>query len=269
MRPALLFALALLPTACAAAPHAATESFEASGVHVRHVRLRVAPAQTQDFEALVERCVESAATAGLPDEYDWLCYRESPGRYWLITFSGERDGFAIPTSEHPLRTFARHVADQEGPSARAEIDERLAALEYELEWSMLTRQRLEWSTVEEMSTATHPAARIMLRTVRPGLEADFERALAERTAFLKDHGYPLPVEGFVILSGAPGAAMQVVFPRDWPSFHARESFWEFVQRLPEPEREEYMRCKADLMRTMLSAEYYDAEYLEPASYGAK
>jgi hypothetical protein len=63
--------------------------------------------------------------------------------------------------------------------------------------------------------------------------------------------------------------MHVVFPRDWPSFHARESFWEFVQRLPEPEREEYMRRKAALMRTMLSAEYYDADCLSDASYEAE
>jgi hypothetical protein len=145
----------------------------------------------------------------------------------------------------------------------------LAALEYEIEWNLLTRQKQLWSTVESVSTATHPAARLMLRTVRPGHEADFERTLAQRTAFLEDHGYPLPVEGFVVLSGAPGTALQVVFPRDWPSFHARESFWEFAQLLPEPEREEYMRRKAELMQTMLSAEYYEAGVVAEACYGDK
>jgi len=270
MRCALFFVLAPLLTACALVePRAATEAFEADGVHVRHVRLRVAPAHTKDFEALVERCVEAARTVELPDEYDWLCYRESPSRYWLITFSGERDGFAIPASSHPLRTFARHVADREGAGARAEIDERLDALEYEIEWTLVTRQKKEWSTVESMTTATHPKARVMFRTVRPGQEAAFERALTERTAFLRDHDYPLPVEGFVTLSGAPGTAMQVVFPRDWPSFHTGESFWKFVQRLPESDREEYMRRKQALMLTMLSAEDYDADYLEAASYSSQ
>ena len=270
MRYMLIIALGLLSAACVSiGPHAESEAFDADGVHVRHVRLRVAPAQTKDFEALVGRCVKAAQAAGLSDEYDWLCYRESPGRYWLVTFGDEQDGFVIPDSDRPLRTFARHVANQEGASARAEIDQRLAALEYEIEWAVLSRQKKEWSTVESMSTATHSKARVMMRTIIPGQETAFERALAERVAFLHEHGYPLPVEGFVILSGAPGTAMQAVFPRDWPSFHARESFWEFVQRLPESERKEYMRRKEALMRTMLSAEYYDADFLEEASYGAK
>lgn len=266
-RIAILAVLTLL-LACSATT-AVSDTFKADGVYVRHVRLRVAPAQTKAFEGLMERCVEAAQSAELSDDHDWLCYRESPGRYWIVTFSGERDGFTVPGSKTPLRTFALSIADREGGAIRGEIAERLGALEYEIEWTLLTRQKKEWSTVDDMSTKTNPKARMMLRTIRPGHEAEFERALTQRTAFFGEHDYPLPVEGFVTLSGAPGTAMQVVFPRDWPSFYARESFWEFVQALPESDREDYMRRKGELMPTMLSAEYYEADHLPDASYGNK
>jgi hypothetical protein len=265
---ALLVFATLVPAACATvAPAAVTDLFAADGVHVRHVRLRIAPSHTGDFEALLERCVGIAEAAKLSDDYDWLAYRESPGRYWVITFSDERDGFAVPGSDRPLRTFALHLAAIESEDAVAEIEQRLSALEYEVEWSILTRQKRAWSTVEGMTTATHPKARMMLRTVRAGQQAAFERALAERTAFLLAKGYPLPVEGFVTLAGLPGTAMQVVFPRDWTSFHATESFWQFAQLLPEADRAEYTRLKAALMPTMASAEYLDADHLPSASYG--
>lgn len=270
MRHLLLVLLALYSAACAqVGPHAETQSYAADGIHLRHLRVRVTPAQTQDFEALIERCVLAAQTVQLSDEHGWLCYRESPGRYWLVSFSETRDGFAIPSSDSPLRSFTRHIASLEGPEALAEIDERIGALEYEIEWSLLARQKHDWATAREMSTELHPKARVMLRSVRPGEERAFEQALAERTAFLAERDYPLPVEGFVVLSGAPGTAMQVVFPRDWPSFHAGESFWEFAQKLPESEREEYMRRKAALMRTMWKAEYYDASFLPEASFGGR
>ena len=212
----LLSTVLILSTACSSLqPIAQTESFPAAGVFVRHVRLRVAPAQTKDFEALMERCVAAAQAAELGAEWEWLCYRESPGRYWLITFSGTADGFMVPASTQPLSAHARTVADQASPAARVEIDRLLAALEYEIEWTIVSRQKAAWSTVGSMTTSENPKARLMLRTVRPGQEAAFERALAKRVEFLIEHDYPLPVEGFVVLSGAPGTAMQVVFPTDW------------------------------------------------------
>ena len=260
--------LALLAAACAVldarpAP-AATEDYEADGVHVRHARLRVAPAHTKDFEALMARCVEAAKAVALED--DWLCYRESPGRYWLLLFGSERGGFMVPPSADPLRAFAEHVAELESGAARDEIVGRLAALEYHVEWTMLMRQRTEWSTVEDMSTSTHPKARMIVRSVRPGRERAFAEALDARTAFLRENAYPLPVEGFVTLAGAPGTATQVVFPTDWPTFHASDSFGAFARGLSDEPRADYARRKAALMETMLSAEYYDGDFLPEQSY---
>ena len=241
---------------------------EAEGPFVRHVRLRVAPAETKTFEAILGDAAELAERAGLGPAYDWLCYRESPGRYWVVTMADERADFPVPASDRPVRSLLGAVERAGGKSEG--LPERFEAIEHELEWSLLTRQKAVWSTVDSMSTATHPKARIMWRTVRGGRATEFDRALAARTAFLAERGYPLPIEGFVVLEGLPrevarGAAMQVVFPRDWASFHASESFWEFVQALPAAGREAYLERKAALMSSMAGAEYFDGDFLPEAS----
>jgi len=268
--PRLLGALLCAWTAACAVleTHAVTDRYDADGPFLRHVRLRVAPAHTQDFEALMARLVAAAESAELTDDWHWLCYLESPGRYWIVTSSETRDGFPVPRSQRPLRAFARAVVDQASLAARTDVVRRLATLEYEIEWVLEARGKAAWSNAKVMSTAEQPKARLMVRTVRPGQEAAFERALAERVDFLVAHDYPLPIEGFVTLSGAPGTALQVVFARDWPSFHERESFWQFVQHLPEAARDAYMQRKAALMRTMASAEYYHGDFRAGASHAS-
>ncbi len=244
----------------------AAATFEADGIFFRHLRLRLAPFHTQTFEKLMRRCVQAAQTADLPGEYEWLCYRESPGRYWLIFFSETIDGFATPGR---LRSFALNLSRAEGGSALDEISGLLVGLEYETEWEIIFQQKSSWSTVESMSTATHPKARIMDRTIRPGMEDAFEDALGARTAFLLEHGYELPIEGFVTRRGEPGHEWQVVFPVDWSSFHDTDSFGAFIRNLDESVQEEYAEVKRALMVTMDRAEYYDGDYVQELSYSAE
>ncbi len=241
-------------------------AIEAEGIFVRHLRLRLAPFHTQAFEKLMRRCVQAAQTTDLPGEYEWLCYREPPGRYWLIFFSETIDGFKIPES---LRAFALHLARAEGGTALDEISGLLVGLEYETEWEIIFQQKSSWSTVEGMSTATHPKARIMDRMIRPGMEVAFEDALEARTAFLLVHGYELPIEGFVTRRGEPGHEWQVVFPVDWSSFHESDSFGAFILSLDDSVQEEYARVKRALMETMDRAEYYDGNYADELSYSAE
>lgn len=256
-----------LATGCATtgAP-AAAASIEADGIYVSHLRLRLAPSHTQAFEALMKRCVAAAGAARLSEDHEWLCYREPPGRYWLLHFSATADGFAFPET---LMGFADHVGRAEGEPARAAIMAMLAELEYETEWRLVFQQKSSWSSVESMSTTSHPKARMMDRTIRPGMEAAFDAALTARTAFFVEHAYPLPIEGFATRHGAEGRALQVVFPVDWSSFHATTSFFAFVKGLDEAARADYAARKAALMVTMASAEYYDANFVPELSYGAE
>lgn len=243
-----------------------TLSYGADGVYVRHLRFRITPSHTKDFEEMMKRCVAAASAAKLPDDYAWLCYREPPGRYWLLFFSDTIDGFIPPAS---LAGFVGHVGRAESVEAASEIMAMLAGLEYVTEWEVVFQQKTNWSSVDNMFTATHPKARIMDRTIRFGMEEAFEAALAARTAFLVEHGYPLPIEGFAMRLGAPGRAMQVVFPVDWASFHETDSFYAFVQRLDEAAQEDYAARKAVLMVTMASAEYYDGDFVRELSYSAE
>lgn len=259
-----LLALASSCTSTGAPARAA--SFDADGVYITHLRVRLAPSHTKAFEALMKRCVESARAAGLASDYDWLCYREPPGRYWLVHFSETADGFALPES---LEGFVDQLGRAEGEPTRDELMTALAELEYETEWAIVARQKASWSTVASMSTATHPKARMMDRTVRPGMEAEFDAALEARTAFFAEHAYPLPVEGFVILDGAPGRAMQIVFPVDWSSFHDSDSFFAFVKGLDEAARDDYAARKAALMVTMAGAEYFDGSFVPELCYSAE
>lgn len=243
---------------------------EADGIFVHAMRLRVAPSHTQACETLLKRCVSIAQRAELPESHEWLCYRESPGRYWIITFSETIDGFAYPSTFEGLITS---IASRGDAVPRGEVRSMLDSLEYETEWRMLTRQKTEWSTVESMSTSTHPKARIMLRTIRPGQTSAFDDALTARTAFLAEHGYALPIEGFVTLDASPAAlrhtAMQVVFPVDWPSFHSTDSFGVFVRSLDQTSQDDYARRKAALMNTMSRAEFYDGSYAAELRYTAE
>ncbi len=235
-----------------------SSAFEAGGIFMCNIRVRLAPSHTQAFEKLLKRCVtaaQSAESRGV--SHHWLCYREPPGRYWLIFFSDTIDGFQTPCA---FPGFALAVARTESVEAEREVKRMLHDLEFEVEWEHVSRQKADWSTVNDMSTTTHPVARVMLRTVRPGMEKAFEHALAARTAFLARQGYPLPIEGFATRSGLVGREMQAVFGVDWSSFHATDSFHAFVQSLDEAAREEYAGLKATLMQTMSGAEYYDGTF---------
>ncbi|MHC5064691.1 MAG: hypothetical protein ACYTG5_12040 [Planctomycetota bacterium] len=241
-------------------------SFTAEGSYVRHLRLRLDPAHTQDFEALIARCLQAAKDAELPAEYSWFCYRESPGRYWLLSFSESADGFAIPRGRDPLISFAQHLAVAAGEEAVAKIDELLDGLSYEIEWLVLMRQKIGWSTVERMSPDDNPKARMMLRRVREGMTSEFDAALAARTAFLKEQGYPLPIEGFATVIGDPRLQFQVTFPRDWSSFYAQDSFKAFTDGLDADAQAAYAERKAALMQCMDLAEYFDGDFLAELSY---
>ncbi len=190
---ALLFWSLVSAIGCATPGARFSEALEADGIHVRHLRFKVKAEQAPALEAMMKRLVEVARSANLAASYDWLCYREQPDRYWLLVFADSAFGFVMPPT---LAGFVSHVSSAGGDAARTQTEAMLATLEYEPDWEIVIRQKSKWSTVADMSPATHPKARMLERTVRPGSEAAFDDALAAWTTFLVGHDYPLPIEGF-------------------------------------------------------------------------
>ncbi len=251
---------ALFASACALSP-AASDAYDAEGVHVRHVRIQVAPSHSTTFESMMAECVRVATAAALPEEHEWLCYFEPPTRYWLLWFSETPSGFAAPAVPDPLVGFVNEIARHDDGS---QVPEALATLDYHIEWHALHRQKTAWSTVSSMNSAEFKVAGMMVHTVRPGEEAAFKQALAARTAFLGENGYPFPIEGFVTLAGAPGTALQVAFPTDWSD--VRTSFRAFAAGLSESAGEAYSKRSLSLRATTISTEVYDGEVRRELCY---
>lgn len=262
-------------TLSCAAPHdhegpqsAAVVQATLEDAYARHLRLRIAPSHTKAFEALMKRCVEAASRAQLPAEGHWLCYREPPGRYWLLAFSAAQLEFTVPHRTGSFKGFVTEVGQAAGADVAADLQAMLAEIEYETEWELLLQRKGVWCSPQELDMSVHPVARMMERLILPAMEEAFEAALAARTAFLVEHEYPLPIEGFAIRAGAEQRAMQVVFPTDWSTFHGSQSFGAFILSLNESCQAEYAQRKAALMATMASAEYYDGSFVAELSYGA-
>jgi len=165
--------------------------------------------------------------------------------------------------------IADHVGRAESETARNEIVTMVAELEYETEWEIVFQQKGSWSTVKEMSTSTHPKARIIERAIRPEKEPAFDAALSKWTAFLVNHRYPLPVEGFVLRSGATGTALQVVFPTDWSSYHGTDSFSAFTATLDARAQRQFADREAALMATVVSVEHYDGDFAPELSFQSR
>ncbi|MEC9374189.1 MAG: hypothetical protein VYC34_10115 [Planctomycetota bacterium] len=275
MRPlialALLLPLTLLSTGCATlwAPTSADRLESAAqpeGVYVRHIRLRVAPADVADFESLMHDLAVAATRANLAPEHAWLCYAEPPCRYWLISF-GETPGGAV--AEQSFESFARRIAAESGAMPRGDLNQRLAAIDVREDWSHLHRQTLRWSTVEQMTTATHPKARMVLYRIDKDRIADFDRAMVERTAFLIENEYPLPIEAFLRLNTARAEAIRVVFPVDWPSFYERDSMDAFQGRLDDAQAARLEELDQQLIETVTWMEYFDADFIPRLNFGAE
>jgi hypothetical protein len=263
------FVLVLGLTGCSGAvrsgstPRSEISTEAADGVFVRRLRLRVAPDQVEQFEALMRRCVVAAEAADLPDEYRWLAYREPPSRYWLICFSPTLDGFAPPAS---FASFVRFLAAAEGPGAVTEVETMLSSINVHTDGVRVGRQFSAWSTVGSMSTVTQPKARVVEYAIRGGAAEELSRALAARTGFLAKHGYELPIEGFVTVQGALPGATQVTFPRNWVDFHRSDSVEAFVARLPEADALEFRELDRALNGTLSGIEFFDGDYAAQLRY---
>ena len=264
---AVTLVLVVLITGCASqnTPFDPT-AYTASGVYVRFLRIEVAHKDVPAFEALMKRVVHAAESAGLSDNYDWLCYREQSNHYWILSFCDGLADFACPPG---LGGFVEAIGNKESDVAGEQINKALAELDYSLIWEVVLQQSSPWSTVDEMTTRDHPKARIIERTIVANKEHEHSKAVVEWTNFWGINSYPLPIEGFVVHSGRSNAAWQVVFPKDWKSFQQQYDFASFVRTLDESTQTTFRQLEIALNSTVSDVKHYDGEFARQLSYGAE
>ncbi len=130
----------------------------------------------------MKRMVQAAESAGLPDSHDWLCYREPPNYYWILSFSDGPTDFACPPT---LAGLAQAISKTESIAVRDEISQTLTHLKYNPVSEAVWQQESNWSTVKEMKTIEHPKARIIERKILDGKKVKFSAAVVEWTDYLK------------------------------------------------------------------------------------
>ncbi len=253
--PMMLLAFSMTPYACAQEKSAGEED---SGVYVRLLTIEVDPADAEEWEIAVQRIAGAARQSDLESCCDWLLYREGPYRYHAVFFS---EGLAdLDTPE----SFGRAFAGTPGEAAFREGVRGLQATRYEVTADVVHQMVAGWSTVEGISTATHPKARLTRYWVRPGAEEAFDAAMREHAKLLKAVEYPYPVEGFHWRLGSPNVNYVNVFPDAWAGFFGENDIRAVLRR---HDREaEYDALLKRIAATVLRLEHHDIDYASSLSY---
>ncbi|MGE0555226.1 MAG: hypothetical protein AB7R55_17490 [Gemmatimonadales bacterium] len=231
---------------------------QAEGVYVRLLDVRVEPSDAAVWEAAVEGVARAARVSQLEACCAWLLYREGPYRYRVVLFS---DGLAdLDTPE----SFAEAFAGTPGEALFRASVQRLQRTRYEVVEDLIHQMVRGWSTVDEMSTASHPKGRLTKYWVRPGADAAFDAAMREYAALLTAVGYPYPVEGFRWRVGSPSVNYVVVFPDAWSGFLGENGIRPTLER--HGRAADYDALLMRIAATVSRVEYHDIDYDPALSY---
>ena len=234
--------------------HSRVTQSSGEGVFIRHWRWQVAPASVNQFEEVLRFCSSTAIAA---DIRPGLVYREPPARYWMVEIRPGREDFVAADT---LEELVHALATAAGPEAVADAKRLLADLDYQTDWVVIGRQHSGWSTVDGMSTSTHPMARLVDFRIRSDREDNFNHAMAAYARFLTERGYALPIESFIITDADPARAWMVIFPTDWVSFHASDSLELFTASLSPEAAAEFSALAEALAETVSSIDHHDASF---------
>ena len=229
-----------------------------SGVHVRLVTVDVDPTDALSWEEAVQRIADAARKSNVEHCCDWLLYRQGLYRYHAVFFSKGFADLDTPTS------FSHAFAGTPGEQAFRQGVRQLQTTRYEVAGDTVHEMVAAWSTVEGMSTATHPRARMTKYWVRPGAERAFDAAMREHAKLLQVVKYPYPVEGFRWRLGSPNANYINIFPDTWARFFGENDVRALLRR---HEREaEYDALQERIAATVLRVEQHDIDFVASLSY---
>ncbi len=236
------------------------ESETRLGIFVRETVFRVSPKHAAEWEAAV-RDISTAAAKSNSSVHNWLLYKAGPFVYWMIQFSETLD--SIPTE----MSFHSAFADLAGAQDYLNALSRLLKTDFEITRDIICQQDSYWSTVAEMSTDTHPKARVSDYWVRPGDEDAFDKLQKQLTSLLVEIGYPFPVESFRPRFGAPRVSQVVTFADSWESFHGANSLDALANEAGKLNELDALRTRRASL--VLREVHHDLDFEPSLSYGAE
>ncbi len=235
-----------------------TSAQEHEGVYVRLLDVLVAPEDSRLWEAAVEEIAHAARLSELDSCCDWLLYRQGAYRYRVIFFSDGLSDLVTP------EIFANAFIGTPGEKAYLEAVVQLKTTQYEVVDDVVHQIVGAWSTVDAMSTDTHPKGRLTKYWVRPGEEDAFDAAMQAYMALLKEVKYPYPVEGFQWRVGSPGVNYIAVFPDSWTGFFGEHDVHLVVDR--HNRRPDYDALLRQIANTVYRVEQQDIDFEPRLSY---
>jgi hypothetical protein len=221
---------------------------------VRVVRFRLPPGQEKAWSDACRRLAR-AASASTTDVV-WLLHRSDAENYFIVTFGTLLE---LQTPGSVGDGFA-------GRNASAFRDEfrQLHSISYEVISDEVWEKVRSWSTVETMSSTTHPGVDQRSYWVRPGKFAVVDSAFREMATLLTREGYQYPTEGFRTLFGAEGTAHMITF------FDQRGKYYESGEPRAFLEARGLTQRWRDFEAVLAEAAYrtnrVEALYVDDASY---
>ena len=146
------------------------------------------------------------------------------------------------------------------------VDELLET-RFLVESQVITQMVNPWSTVEGMSTATHPKARVVKYAVKPNRHDEFDAAIRDYVRLLKEIEYPYPIEGFRWQFGRPGENWLVTFPDNWSDFHGVNDLDTIARQHDAHERLQVIRSRID--NAVRATTQHDLDFVASLSYSSE
>lgn len=240
-----------------------SQTINPEGVFAQLLRID-AQNQSENFENLMAQLVRVADSADLAEPYFWICYREIPNYYWLLTISDSLDNFAHPGN---IEGFASVISQFAKPAQRDEISSLSEALKELPVTRNVTQQYSNWSTTNNVESRDFPKSRIVIYQIRESGLLTFSENMAELSEFLSNNSITLQVEGFIAQPRSLNAAWQVVFLPENTSFDAVHENYEFSNALNEQSLDELRRIQEKIKSNVSGVEYLDGIRIDSLSYG--
>jgi hypothetical protein len=254
VRPAVALAVSVVALyACARNEQAKPPTVQEKTL-VRVVRFHLPSGQE---EAWLSACRGLARAAGASKaDAAWLLHRSNAGDYFVVTF-----GTLLELQEPG--SIGGGFVGSEASSLRDEF-KRLHSVGYEVLSDEVWEQVPSWSTVDDMSSTTHPGVDQRSYWVRPGGFPVVDVAFREMATLLKQNRYPYPTEGFRSVFGSKGTAHMITFFGERGKYYESEDPRVFLEARGLTQR--WRDFEERLAEATYRAERVEALYLDDGSY---